>query len=219
MACTKTLVAFIILELLLSACGGAPKKDDKPEEQVVSNAENEAEAPLVLIPNPYLESASSVQGKAKDEFNKALAAMKVGKWQQAEGVLSLMTETWPKLSGTYVNLGICQYKQERLEEAEKSWKTASQNNTYNMDAYTWLGVSYREQGRFKEAEDIYLVALQVWPHNADAHRNLGILYDLYLGRFEEALSHYKMLQKILPEDDRQVKGWILDLERRLSGGA
>lgn len=205
----------VLAALLLVACGATSKKDETPEDVSVEG-EGAAEAPLVLIPNPYLANKPSIPGRAKEEFARATAAMSAKEWKQADGMLRLMTETYPQLAGPWVNMGICEYHLEDLGTAEASLQKAIEINPTNMDAYTWLGFVYREQGKFVEAEKTYLAALQVWPHHADSHRNLGILYDLYMGRFEEALKHYKMLQRILPEEDRQVKGWILDLERRLA---
>ncbi|SMF11762.1 Tetratricopeptide repeat-containing protein [Alteromonadaceae bacterium Bs31] len=218
----KALIVF--MTLLFVACGGgikddAGKHDDaQGGEQRSGGAESTevADVPLELIPNPYLANTPSVSRKAKEEFASATVAMDAKQWKQAEGLLRLMTETYPKLSGPYVNLGISLYQLQDLEGAEQSLQTAISVNGSNMDAYTWLGTLYREQGRFEDAEQAYLAALAVWPHHAESHRNLGILYDLYMGRFEEALQHYKMLQRLSPEEDRQVKGWIKDLERRLA---
>lgn len=223
MAFIKTIqYGFLLIGLLgLVACGGAQKKDDLPAEQRAMGAEDgadpvEGEAPLVLIPNPYLANPPSVPGRAKDEFAKAVVAMDASQWKAAEGMLTLMTEAYPSLSGPYVNLGICLSHLEQWDNAEAALKKAIEVNPTNMDAYTALGVLYREQGKFTDAEQTYLAALDVWPHHTESHRNLGILYDLYMGQFGAALEHYNMLQRLLPEQDRQVKGWIIDLERRLT---
>jgi len=219
--CTKTLRRWLVLlALLITGCGGGVKDDTAVEDQadadVAATGDEAAPGePFVLIPNPYLVDPPKIPGRAKQEFAQALEAMNAKQWKQAEGMLRLMTESYPDLSGPFVNLGICQYRLEDPEAAEASFLQAIAVNANNMDAYTWLGTLYREQGRFEDAEQVYLKALEVWPHHAASHRNLGILYDLYMGRFDEALQHYKMLQKILPEEDRQVKGWIIDLERRL----
>ena len=38
---------------------------------------------------------------------------------------------------------------------------------------------------------------------------------LYLGRLTEALASYRQYQALQSEEDRRVKGWVMDLERRL----
>lgn len=224
-------LALMLLLLIFGGCALPPKDNaekDKAEqvdddtvaaEQTEEGKETEGEAAevaFVPLPNPYLANPPEVPKQAKKEFTAALAAMNAGDWKQAAGMLTLMTETYPTLSGPLVNLGLCQYRLEQWQYAEKTLLQAIAVNNTNMDAYTALGVLYREQGKFADAEKNYLAALTVWPHHPDSHRNLGILYDMYMGRFPEALEHYQMLQKLLPEEDRELKGWILDLERRMA---
>ncbi len=72
----------------------------------------------------------------------------------------------------------------------------------------------REQWQLEEAEQVYRRALEVSPHDAMTHYNLGILYDLYLGKSELALQHYRKYQTIVEQPDKRVKAWIMDLERR-----
>src|SRR5690606_34147549 len=113
------------------------------------------------------------------------------------------------------NLGIAIWKLGEGQEAENAFKFAIQTNKYNTDAYTQLGILYREQGKLLDAEQTYLSALEAWPHNREAMLNLGMLYDLYMGRFADALRYYRLSQRLVPEPDRTVKGWIIDLERRV----
>ena len=46
--------------------------------------------------------------------------------------------------------------------------------------------------------------------------NLGILFDLYLQDLEQALAHYRRYQELMSEENEQVAGWIVDIERRLN---
>ena len=218
-----TRLVALLCVIALASCGGMPSKPGKKSEKAPEQAEQPAGKddvlePLELIPNPYLQHKGSVPARAKEEFAKAQAAIKAKKYQQAVGLLTLMTETYPKLSGPYVNLGIANWKLGKLEEAENAFNFAIQTNQYNMDAYTQLGILYREQGKFAEAEQTYLSALKAWPHHLDSILNIGILYDMYMGKQQEALAYYKLGQRVAPEPDRKVKGWIVDLERRIASG-
>ena len=218
MHCIKTMkmLFLIALALIIAACAGTSKKSEK--EQPLETAEGEVveEAPFVPIPNPYLQSKKNVPEQAKQEFTLAKQAMAAKKWDEAETILTLMIETFPKLSGPYVNLGIVHVKKNNLEEAERALKFAIETNPHNFDAYDHLGVVYREQGKFKEAEENYLSALKLWPHHFSSNKNIGVLYDLYMGRFDEALKYYELAQKIAGGEDRQLKGWIIDLKRRMA---
>jgi len=214
----------LVLLSFLGGCAIMPKDDvfvqdqgaDTTTEEQTGTSDEKVDTPLVPIPNPYLANPPDVPKSARVEFAAAIAAMNAGEWKRASGLLTLMTETYPTLSGPYVNLGLCYFHREDWDNAEKTLQKAIEVNNTNMDAYTALGVLYREQGKFTEAEKTYQAALSIWPHHLESHRNLGILYDLYMGRFMEALDHYRMLQALLPEEDRQLKGWIIDLERRIN---
>lgn len=202
----------LVMVLVIAACAGKSKKaSDAPL------AEGE-EAPFVRLPNPYDVHAKLAPSQAQQEFAQVRVAMAGKDWTRAQELLELMTATYPDLSGPYVNLGIVYTKQEVLDEAEDAYKFAIETNVYNFDAYNQLGNLYREQGRFEEAQQVYTQGLQQWPHHLALNRNIGILYDLYMGKFEEALPHYEMAQKISifeGEEDRQLKGWIIDLKRRI----
>ena len=88
-------------------------------------------------------------------------------------------------------------------------------NPFNCTANTELGLLSRFTGVFEAAVRHYLNCLERVPGNDAAHLNLGILYELYLGRLTEALASYRQYQALQSEEDRRVKGWVMDLERRL----
>lgn len=205
----------LIAVLLFSGCVSNPSKEES--EQALSELEGDTAVPFVLIPSPYQPTGTAPK-QAKQEFAQAQGLMKQKQWEQAESTLLLMTETYPELSGPYVNLGIVYIQTGKFDEAVKALEFALETNATNMDAYSQLGLAYREQGLFEQAEATYLRALEAWPHDPSANRNLGILYDLYLGRFAEALERYKLLAQIQGEPTRELRGWIIDLERRIASG-
>lgn len=139
---------------------------------------------------------------------------------QAENLLTRVTTQYPNLSGAYLNLGLVYQAKGELDKAEQALNQAVAANANNLDAYNQLGILKREAGDFAAAEEQYKKALAIWPFHPASHRNLGILYDLYMGKSEQALQHYQAYQQLLPEPDKLVNGWIVDLERRLgaSGG-
>lgn len=200
--------AALLVTLLLGCASTDKKKTDGAEALPAGD-----DMPLVLIPNPYV--AGEVPAPAKREFATIKALMTEKKWAQAKGLLELMVETYPTLSGPYANLGIVHYQLKEYPEAEKALKFAIETNSLNFDAYAQLGLVLREQGRFKDAEATYLKALELWPHHLASAYNLGILYDLYMGQFQDALTYYTLSQKLIGDDDRQIKGWIIDLQRRM----
>ena len=215
----------LALLLVLTACSSGPKKADVPDaEQVATDATGQPQSPLLppgpATPNPYLATKPSINRQAQQLFNDAIAAMAKKQWPQAENLLTRVTTQYPNLSGAYLNLGLVYQAKGELDKAEQALKQAVAANANNLDAYNQLGILKREAGDFAAAEEQYKKALAIWPFHPASHRNLGILYDLYMGKSEQALQHYQAYQQLLPEPDKLVNGWIVDLERRLgaSGG-
>lgn len=217
MVCTNTrsLVRYLLLGLCvlsLCSCGGLSKKERKPKEEVPVQVEGQ---PIVLIPNPYLSQEVSIAAEAKSLFEQAKVAMQSEDWPTAKSKLTQLTELHPTLSGGFVNLGIVNEQMGDTDAAEQAYRYAIEQNALNGDAYVRYGILLREQGRFDESAAQYNKALEVWPHNLQAHINLGILYDLYMGKWPEALEHYQMALNIKGDDDMQLKGWLIDLQRRM----
>lgn len=53
--------------------------------------------------------------------------------------------------------------------------------------------------KYKLAAEEYNRALKLTPYDAEAHYNLAILYDVYLGKYPNALQHYKRCLQINPK--------------------
>ncbi len=217
---TKLKLLCLALFLFLVGCAGAGKKDEAEPIETAAEGEldpaSEAnlEAPFIAIPKPSTPNVSIPQ-RAREEFALAKQLMLKKDWDAAAGRLLLMTETYPHLAGVYVNLGIAYANQGKLDEAENAYRFAIEKNPLNFDAYTNLGVVLRNQGKFDQAEQVYLEALALWPHHQASLINLGVLYDMYMGKLPEALDYFVTAQKLNEEEDRTLKGWIIDLERRL----
>lgn len=214
MAFYKT--AIIVTLLLLSACGGLGTKKSSEDTVEIAPEATDPNAPLTIIPDPYLQQQNKAPAAAAEKFKAAIVAMQAEDWPAASQILQSLIQNYPDLSGPYVNLGIVRSHQQQLEEAETLLKKAIEVNPLNNDAYNQLGVLLREQGRFDEAETCYQKALQVWPHSPATLRNLGILYDLYMGKFNQALASYELALKVSPEPSTELQGWIIDIKRRMA---
>ena len=184
----------------------------EPEAQIVYQPGDEP--PLVLLPNPYDQQKVKVSADVKAAFAKGVALMESQNWPQAELHFDAIAQANPSLSGPWVNLGISLWRQQQYEAAAQAFDQAINVNALNVEAYNAYGVMEREQGHFAEAETLYKRAIAVWPHSAIVHRNLGVLYDMYMGRFDDALAHFEMSARIMGEPDKQLKGWIVDIKRR-----
>jgi len=205
--------------MLLAACSTAPV-----EQAPVALERDEQFQPSALpegpiTANPYEANSASVPEPAQRQFRRALDAMESQRWDEAEVQLESMTEQYPQLSGPWVNLARVHAAQAQSERAQAALEQALAINPHNLDAYNHLALLKRESGDFERAEQLYREALAVWPFHGPSHRNLGILLDLYRGEGEQALLHYRAYQQLQEEPEREVTGWIMDLERRLNAQA
>jgi tetratricopeptide (TPR) repeat protein len=201
--CSLTLCAALLAQAGCSSTGG-------PDSSVAVGDENR-----VPVANPYLSQAQRVPGAAREAVQRARQYYENQQFGAAETELQQITSQWPELSGAWLNLAIVQRKQQLPEQAEASLRQAVAANDLNVFAWNELGALLRDGGRFTDAQDAYTQALKRWPDYQQAHRNLGILFDLYLQQPAQALQHYRAAQALNSESDKQLAGWIVDLERRL----
>lgn len=193
--CNNTrLLPLSLAFLLLAACSGMPAK--------------QASAPSAAVP-------ATVPSGAQAQFENALELMRQKHYAEAATMLQTMTQTYPELSGPYLNLGIAYLRTDRTTEAEQAVRKALDLNPSNAQAYDLLGLIHREAGSFTAARQDYEQALKLDPLFADVHLNLAILLDLYLGQPQSALEHYERYQQLAGADDKQVALWIADLKKRL----
>jgi Flp pilus assembly protein TadD len=164
--------------------------------------------------NQVVVDAPSVSADARANFASAVASMQQQQWLAAEQRLLELRRQYPGYSGAALNLGIVYLHTDRLRQAEQAFRSAIALNPANIDAYNHLGAMLRQAGRFADAREQYEAALAIVPGHGETHLNLGILCDLYLGELVTAKRHYEAYQSAQAEPDRQVSGWLLDLERR-----
>ncbi|HEY6599144.1 MAG TPA: tetratricopeptide repeat protein [Pseudomonadales bacterium] len=160
---------------------------------------------------------AEVDRKSAALFEQALDAIQAERYAEAEGLLKQLTERDPMLSGPWVNLGTVYEALGDNAAAEAAYKKAIEANPNSCAAYIDLGVMARRAGDFITAETNYLACTQRVPDFRDAYLNLGILYELYLGRLDDALKAYQTYQSLSANADLKVAAWVADLERRLAG--
>lgn len=188
-------ISVIFMSFLLAACfGGANVK-----KNVSANVESE----VIEIPS-----------KAANDFKIAIQFMNENKVGQAKAKFEAMTVEFPQLAGPYANLGMIYAKEKNLEKAEENLKLATDKNKKNVKILNQLGLIYRQMGKFKEAEGAYKKAIKIAPNDSTGYKNIGILYDIYMGKFVKASEYYQKYQSMQSEPDRQVAGWIVDINRR-----
>jgi len=88
-------------------------------------------------------------------------------------------------------------EQERINEAEATYRKAIEMQPGYWAGYSEMGVFYSRVGRFEEAAEQFNIVTELTPNNASAFRNLGAVY-YYLNRPEEALQAFNRSVEIEP---------------------
>ncbi len=193
--------AVIVVLLALAACASAPEP-----------------APAPAVEAPAAPPAAPVD-EAQQRYEKAIATLKAGKAERAIKLLLEVSEAAPDKPFVFTNLGLAYFQLERFELAETAFAQAIAQNSRDAVAHNHLGILERRKGQFEAALERYRRAIAIDRDYARAHLNLGILFDIYLQDLEKALAQYQKYQSLVPQQDEQVAGWILDIERRLKSGA
>ena len=196
---------FLLICVLVVGCSTTPERPLDKTNQQGSLAVSEQET-----------KEEGVSSEAKEKFKLALNNIKSKNYANAKKLLIELTEDYPDLSGPHVNLALVSMHEGDIPSAERFVDTAIKVNANNYEAYRVKAILSKRQGRFPEAADYYVKAIELNPSDAVSHLNLGVVYDLYLGKLNEALNHYKTYQKLKPDSADKVKIWIADLEGRLS---
>ena len=188
---------------------------------------NKAQA-LKALPNHYLSQSSNNELPAhlRQRFAQGQELMSQDKWAEAQDVYLRLAEQYPLMSGIWLQLATIQKSkitvtmdiaaQQQKRDMQISYlNNAIQANTLNYAAHNQLALVFRQQGQFTSALQHYDLALSSWPAFPEARLNRAILNDLYLGNKTKALEDYQLYQALLAEPSRQVKGWIMDIERQI----
>lgn len=151
-------------------------------------------------------------------YEQAVTALKGGDTPLAVELLVQVSSDAPDKPFVFTNLGLAYFKLQKLDLAEQAFEQALERNADDAVAHNHLGILQRQKGRFEDARNRYQRAIEINRDYARAYLNLGILFDIYLQDLEQALQHYRKYQSLITEEDSQVAGWIVDIERRLKSG-
>ena len=194
----------MLVVLLLGACQSGPDKASSPKPAAAASptVEGSVAESTPVDPNQQF-------------YEQALVSLKSGKTERALELLVQISNDAPEKPYVFTNLGLAYLKLQKLDLAEQAFKQAIARNNKDAVAHNHLGILQRQKGRFKEARTHYQRAIAIDSDYASAHLNLGILFDIYLQDLKPALRHYQKYQALVSEEDTQVAGWIVDIQRRL----
>ena len=192
--------------LLLAACQTVPEPTPEPTP--------------VVEPEPTVDAAAPVPEPEPVDFNQqfyeeAVTSLKSGKTGLALELLIQVSSDAPEKPYVFTNLGLTYFKLQKLDLAEQAFQEAIKRNERDAVAHNHLGILQRQKGKFDDALKHYQRAIGIDSDYALAYLNLGILFDIYLQNLEQALQYYQKYQSLIDEENAQVAGWIVDIQRRL----
>lgn len=154
-----------------------------------------------------------VSPEIRADFDAAMTHIKAEEYDAGIELLTKVVKATPPSATPGVNLALAYKKTGKLNQAEENLKLALGVEPDNPVANNELALLYRKTGRFSEARQVYEKLLEKYPNYRMVHKNLGILCDLYMRDYECALKHYVFYSSVV-QDDKKVKIWIADLQRR-----
>lgn len=181
----------------------------------------EPSTPVREVARPQrLTAQNSTQAREADSAQRyyqiALEQARTGNYEAALRLFRDIGNQFPSLSGPVVNQAILLRRMGRQEEARNLLQNSMISKVSNHYLLNELGILYREQGRFNQAKQAYESAIRREPAYDKAYYNLGVLADLYLHDPALALDAFQQYQMLQVEPDRQVAGWIVEIERRVN---
>jgi len=205
----------LLLTMLLAACQSVPAPVVEVQQpEVVTTAVIES-PPAQPEPEPEAEIEAEPIDYNQITYQQAIAALKSGDTEGALILLTRLSHEAPDKPRLFTNLGLAYFSLQQADLAEQAFQQAVRRDPNDAVAYNHLGILQRHNGRFQEALVQYQRAIEIDDSYAPAYLNLGILFDLYLQDLEKALQQYQKYQILNSEDNPQVSGWIVDIERRL----
>ena len=204
----------LLLTMLLAACQSVPEPVIEAQQPEVATIDA-IESPPPAQPEPELKAEAEPIDYNQQTYEEAIAALKSGDTEDALELLTRVSREAPDKPRLFTNLGLAYFSLQQAELAEQAFQQAVTRDPNDAVAYNHLGILQRHNGRFQEALIQYQRAIEIDDSYAPAYLNLGILFDLYLQDLEKALQQYQKYQVLSSEDNPQVGGWIVDIERRL----
>lgn len=156
----------------------------------------------------------AVSGEARADFEAAMAFIKAEENEKGIELLNKVIKETPGNAIPYINLAMVYKKLGKLKLSEDNLKLALNIEPVNPVTHNEYALLYRKTGRFTEARQLYEKILEKHPNFNLAHKNLGILCDLYMKDYECALKQYIIYSDVM-QDDKTVKIWIADIQKRL----
>lgn len=225
---TTELRLFVIIFGLavLSSCSTLTKESEVAEQKNQPQASdvgqesetNAAANSLLAFTGKDPMADIQINAEIKKSYLQVAQLSGEKKFSQALLLLDKVKTQYPQLSGPDYQRARIYLEQEKLEDALSAVELSLKNNQQNYYSLNLKGIILREQGMFDDAKQVYLEAIEIYPPYPNSHLNLGVLADIYLRDSALALIKYQQYQALTNSEDKKVKNWIIEIERRIRAG-
>ncbi len=196
-----------------------PAIRDRAGEKTPADTELDSQEASETASNPTFSSRQVIHTNrflpGSDIYQEALEYISAGNRTKAIKKLQELVKFNASYPGAYINLGLLQIEENRVDEARQTLLTAIDNSHYDAIAYNHLGIIARRQGDYDQALKHYRIAVAADPEYANAYLNLGILQDIYLDNSQQALLHFQRYLELSGSDEKKIDRWIADIQNRI----
>jgi len=221
----RLLFALLVCSLL-SACSNLPigeKKVTASDQQSQDASEGKIKDNKDVIAKQAVMNPSAIDPMADIQINSEIKKIytqvskldKKKKFSQAIGLLNDIEAKYPQLSGPSYQKSRLLLRQDKFDQALEQADLSISKNTRNYYSHNLRGVILRSKGDFQGSKKAYIEAINTYPNYPNSYLNLGVLADLYLRDLPLALTHYRNYMKLTGNQDKKVKNWIIEIQRRI----
>jgi tetratricopeptide (TPR) repeat protein len=154
--------------------------------------------PAVKMAKPIPASVVEVSGSAEELYNEAIQLYEKKQYVQALDKNMLAIKKAPQNAEILNNIGNCQFKLGRIDEALTSWKEALKISPRSGKISNNLGIAYYQLDKNKDAIEYYKKAILFEPDFPDPYYNLASVYG-FTGKFEDAIMNYRKFLEFSPD--------------------
>lgn len=206
-----------------SADDKADKKNaDKKaaDEKAAAKKAEEASQKDEKLAKPIPASVVEVSGSAEELYNEAIRLYEKKQYVQALDKNLQAIKKAPLNAEILNNVGNCQFKLGKIDEALESWKEALKISPRSGKISNNLGIAYYQLDKNKDAVEFYKKAILFEPDFPDPYYNLGSVYG-FTGKFEDAILNYRKFLEFSPDNTMKklAEERIAYCERHLSKAA
>lgn len=162
------------------------------------------------------EPVAPLNAEQQMQLARALNLTRGEQYGAALEVLQAVQAARPEVGLIDARMGWVLQQQGRGIEAQAAYRRALEKAPREPMATNNLALILQSEGEFAEARELFEAGLKDHPDAPELHYNLAVLAELYLLDLPLALEHYRRYQALTNGREKQVTGWIADLERRVN---